>query len=367
MKKLYYGGDIITFDRRIKIAKNVLVNKDVIEYVGNEKIIDTDIEYIDLKGKTLIPGFVVNCKNISEELTIKNGITSVILNESAENIDFNNNIDYYIFPFYKEILNIKLSENIHICGYSIKIDGDLKSKKAYLSAPYYVVPEGELLSYSGICNYKYTELKSIIKFCFLNNISLNVIASGTAAIEQFIKAYEKVTIKENKPTLRCTLYNCSTVSETQLDRIRMLKLLCSYGFDEIIDYGDFFINSVLGENTSIKIDPANTTIKKGIPFTLSVCNCNVWENIYSAVIRRTANNELIDKTERITPLNALRAATINGAYSIGIEEKVGSITPNKFADLLVLNKNPCKVRRSEIKDIKIVETIKKGNTIYKNY
>jgi predicted amidohydrolase YtcJ len=37
----------------------------------------------------------------------------------------------------------------------------------------------------------------------------------------------------------------------------------------------------------------------------------------------------------------------------------------KLADLVVLDQNPLKVEAMKIKDVKVVETIKEGKTIYK--
>ena len=42
----------------------------------------------------------------------------------------------------------------------------------------------------------------------------------------------------------------------------------------------------------------------------------------------------------LTPLEALRAATLAGAEAIGLQADLGSIEPGKIADLVVLNKNP---------------------------
>jgi imidazolonepropionase-like amidohydrolase len=39
-------------------------------------------------------------------------------------------------------------------------------------------------------------------------------------------------------------------------------------------------------------------------------------------------------------LEALRAATLNGAEAIGLAQDLGTIEPGKLADLVVLNKDP---------------------------
>jgi imidazolonepropionase len=40
---------------------------------------------------------------------------------------------------------------------------------------------------------------------------------------------------------------------------------------------------------------------------------------------------------RMTPAEAIAAATINGAHALGMADRVGSLEPNKQGDLLVLN------------------------------
>jgi imidazolonepropionase-like amidohydrolase len=42
----------------------------------------------------------------------------------------------------------------------------------------------------------------------------------------------------------------------------------------------------------------------------------------------------------LTPLEALRAATITGAWYIGMDKDIGSLEPGKLADLAVLDQNP---------------------------
>ena len=42
----------------------------------------------------------------------------------------------------------------------------------------------------------------------------------------------------------------------------------------------------------------------------------------------------------MTPLQALRAATLNGAKYIGMSDELGSIEPGKLADVVVIEGNP---------------------------
>ena len=87
--------------------------------------------------------------------------------------------------------------------------------------------------------------------------------------------------------------------------------------------------------------------------------------LWSAVNRVSRGGEVIGPNQRISAFDALRAMTINVAYQYGEEASKGSLEPGKFADLVILDQNPLRVDPMMIKDIKVLETIKEGKTIYK--
>ena len=53
----------------------------------------------------------------------------------------------------------------------------------------------------------------------------------------------------------------------------------------------------------------------------------------------------------MTPMEALRTATMNSAKSLGLDKEIGSLEIGKLADLLVMDKNP-------LDDIQNTETIR---------
>ena len=60
----------------------------------------------------------------------------------------------------------------------------------------------------------------------------------------------------------------------------------------------------------------------------------------------------------------LRAATIEAAYELHQDDATGSIEVDKFADLIVLDRNPLQVPAEEIAKTRVLETVVAGKTVY---
>ena len=61
----------------------------------------------------------------------------------------------------------------------------------------------------------------------------------------------------------------------------------------------------------------------------------------------------------------LKAATISAAYELHADEVTGSLKVGKFADLIVLDRNPLTIPAEEIAATKVLETVVGGKTVYK--
>ena len=80
--------------------------------------------------------------------------------------------------------------------------------------------------------------------------------------------------------------------------------------------------------------------------------------------RETRSGDILGPDQRLTVMEALYAMTQGAAYQYFEEATKGSITPGKQADLVILSENPLLVDPSRLKDIEIIETIARGNTVY---
>jgi predicted amidohydrolase YtcJ len=66
----------------------------------------------------------------------------------------------------------------------------------------------------------------------------------------------------------------------------------------------------------------------------------------------------------LSPAAVLRAATIDAAYELHQDDTTGSLEVGKFADLIVLDRNPLKVPAEEIANTQVLETVVGGNVVY---
>jgi hypothetical protein len=85
--------------------------------------------------------------------------------------------------------------------------------------------------------------------------------------------------------------------------------------------------------------------------------------IQTAVDRTTREGTVLGESESITVERALKALTIDGAWQLGMEDSLGSIEPGKYADLVILDRNPKSTPISEIRSIKVLGSFVSGTQI----
>ena len=86
---------------------------------------------------------------------------------------------------------------------------------------------------------------------------------------------------------------------------------------------------------------------------------------WSAVTRRDVYQEgkVWAPAEAVTVSDAMKMITINAAYTLGVEDKVGTIEAGKFADFTVLDDDPQTVPTMKIKDVSVFATVLGGKVL----
>jgi hypothetical protein len=86
--------------------------------------------------------------------------------------------------------------------------------------------------------------------------------------------------------------------------------------------------------------------------------------LQSMVTRRDYKGREWGPNQRVTVDEALRIATIHGARASYEEVTKGSITAGKWADFVVLERDPHDVDPDAIKDIRVVQTTAGGKVMH---
>ncbi|CEP89406.1 amidohydrolase [[Clostridium] sordellii] len=232
------------------------------------------------------------------------------------------------------------------------------------------VPKGESKDYCGYATQEDKDVIEYFKSLIENNIQVNVHCNGDAASDQFIRCYKKaLEMTDNKTDLRPVMVHAQTVREDQLDGMKELGIIPTFFLDHIWFWGDYHYESVFGPERANRLSPAKSALRRNISFTLHqdspVKMLNQILAMHNAVNRQTQSGRILGADQRLSIMEAIKALTINAAYQYFEEDEKGSIEEGKVADFVILDRNPLDVDSSEIKSIKILETIKEGNTIYK--
>jgi len=87
--------------------------------------------------------------------------------------------------------------------------------------------------------------------------------------------------------------------------------------------------------------------------------------MHAAVIRHTVTGtNLGQESEALTPEEALHSYTMGGAYAVGREDRLGSITPGKLADLVVLDRDPLAIEPATLDQVTPTRTMLGGEWVW---
>jgi predicted amidohydrolase YtcJ len=260
--------------------------------------------------------------------------------------------------------------HLKLDGIKLIADGSPQGKTAFFTKPFLTpVPGCNETECRGFPNVTQEYFDEVVKKCFQNNLHLYVHCNGDATIDMYIKAIEKANKELNTSSVsrRPVVVHSQFVRADQLDKYKKLGIVPTFFTNHAFFWGDTHIAN-LGKDRAFFLSPLKTALKKGVIFTnhtdYEVTPINQLFLLWTSVVRQSRSGIIVGPDERVTPIEGLRAITINGAYEYFEEKTKGSIEKGKFADLVILSDNPLTIDPDKIKDIEVLETIKEGKTIY---
>ena len=313
-------------------------------------------------------------------LTAMSGRTSVeqlaALKEAAKNHEFY--LDVVSYPdiaFGTDYIDGKdyspshtYKNRFRIGGVKLTLDGSPQGKTAWLTQPYLIPPTGQKKGYKGHPIMSDEEAIGFVKTAFKKHWQIHCHTNGDAAIDQYIKAVDAAEKEFGYPDHRTVMIHGNTLRKDQIPDLVRLKIYPSLFPMHTFYWGDWHRDSVLGEPRASYISPCKDVLKAGLTITTHhdapVTFPNSMRVLDAAVNRVTRSGKILGPDQRLTPYEALKTFTDWAAFQYFEEKTKGTITKGKLADFVILNKNPLKVDPMTIHDIKIVEAIKEGKTVY---
>ncbi|MGI9393878.1 MAG: amidohydrolase, partial [Boseongicola sp.] len=175
--------------------------------------------------------------------------------------------------------------------------------------------------------------------------------SAAALIDMIASLHEKKPRFGHRTILEHFMY----AKEDQLQRMKELGISVSANPYYQYLLSDIYADKWLGADRARNMVPLGSAVRAGMRFALHSDNpmgpLSPLTLAATAVNRTTINGNQNLKTQRISVDQALRAITIDAAWVLRWEDRIGSIRAGKIADFAVLDQDPYEVEPAKIKDI----------------
>ncbi len=189
--------------------------------------------------------------------------------------------------------------------------------------------------------------------------------NGDAAIDIGLDAYEAALGGKSGLEGRHRIEHCSLLDAGQIARMKQLGISPSFLIGHVHYWGHAFATEILGEERAQKLDRCRSSLDAGLRVTLhsdyNVTPIDPLRCIENAVVRNMKYaSGVLNPAERITPYEAVRAMTLDAAWQCHLDKERGSLEAGKFADFVVLEKDPMTVEPTEISKIRVHSTWLEG-------
>ena len=239
-------------------------------------------------------------------------------------------------------------------GIKLYADGTLGGWTAYFPEGYAEDPcrKGQLYHEPA----EYTEL---VRKAHAAGLQTATHAQSPVAIKMVVDAIEAALEERPDSDARHRIEHCGLPAAEEIARMAKLGIRPVNQTQHYYNWGEG-VEQAIG-TPGERFNPLGEFVEAGVAVTISsdapVAEPRPLEAIQAAVTRVTRRGtKLGPDSLRITPAEALKAHTLEGAVSIGRENELGSLEAGKRADFVVLAGNPLEIDGAEISQIPVLET-----------
>ncbi|MCA9738152.1 MAG: amidohydrolase [Gemmatimonadetes bacterium] len=257
--------------------------------------------------------------------------------------------------------------NGHLTVRSIKrqIDGALGSHGAWLLEPY-----DDLPSTAGLVLEEVEEIRRTAEIAIENGFQVNTHAIGDRANREVLDIYADVFSQHPEATdLRWRIEHAQHLHPDDVPRFAELGVIAAMQGIHATSDGPW-IPRRLGEwraRTGAylwrSLLDAGVVIGNGTD--VPVERIDPIASYYATVSRMTVEGTRFYPDQKMTRMEALRSYTLNNAYAEFAEDRKGSITPGKLADLTVLSQDILTIPEERIPQTQVELTVVGGEIRYR--
>lgn len=306
--------------------------------------IDFDAEWRDTLAATSDPEFPVRIQLVADGQTMK--------------VKFG---DDKILDTYTAFLE-RNTDKAYVRNVKFFTDGSLPLMSSRVNYPGYL--DGTNGSFNAI---PWDELTDSMAPWWNAGIQIHIHANGDMALDQALDSLQQ--LQESKPRFdhRYTIEHFSISNSMQPRRIAKLGANVS-GNPYFTHYrSQLHSDKAYGPDRAEALGRYGSLAREGVTFALHsdypqvvvpmLPLTAVW-----TVVNRIAEDgkTVVAPGEAISVERALRAITIDAAYILGVEDRIGSLEPGKFADFAILDEDPYAVDPAKLKDVAVWGTALSG-------
>ena len=196
---------------------------------------------------------------------------------------------------------------------------------------------------------------------------IHVHVNGDAGLDMVLDQLEQNIRRKPRPDHRTVIVHFAVSRPEQVARIRRLGAIVSGNpYYPIALADNYRVNGLDPERADPMVrmgDVERAGVSYSFHSDMPMAPGQPLFLMWSAVNRVTNDGNLRGPEQRVSRLGALKAVTLEAAYSMQLEKDVGSIVSGKLANFTILADNPLTVDPMKIKDIRVWGTVHEGRVL----
>jgi len=196
---------------------------------------------------------------------------------------------------------------------------------------------------------------------------IHVHVNGDAGLDMVLDQLELNMRRRPRPDHRTVIVHFAISKPEQVARIKRLGAIVSGNPYYPVALADNYRSNGLDPERADPMTRMGDVERAGISYSLHsdmpMAPGQPLFLMWCAVNRVTNDGNLRGPEQRVSRLGALKAVTLDAAYSLQMEKDVGSIEPGKLANFTILADNPVTIDPMKIKDIAIWGTVHEGRVL----